>query len=106
MKTSIIVGLVLLSLWLWLRAWWWKRAANERPDMRWKAMAQELYGRLLIHHEHQSETCNVFFEQNGKPLDFSTDLGEAYQESDMYEKTTSVLWEYRNLAHDLRKEGQ
>jgi len=42
-------------------------------------------------HKKTSETCNVFFEQDGKPIDIVTDLGEAYQESDLCSQVYQAL---------------
>jgi hypothetical protein len=46
---------------------------------------------LRNHHAHASESCNVFFEQDGKAIDIATDLGEAYQDSELCEKTYDAL---------------
>lgn len=46
---------------------------------------------LRKHHLHASEGCNVFFEQDGKPIEIATDLGEAYQESALHDETCAAL---------------
>lgn len=46
---------------------------------------------LEAHHRHHQESCLVFFSQDGKPIDIETDLGEAYSESDLAEKTIEAL---------------
>lgn len=51
----------------------------------------KLQGLLRELHAKLSEKCNVFFEQDGKPIDILTDLGEAYQESALCEKVSTCL---------------
>jgi hypothetical protein len=46
---------------------------------------------LRLHHQHAQEMGSVYFEQDGKPIEMSTDLGEAYIESDLYGRTEKVL---------------
>jgi len=46
---------------------------------------------LRAHHQHDSESCPVFFEQDGKPIELCTDLGEAYGESALAEQTVKAL---------------
>lgn len=57
----------------------------------WRARALELNRVLRKHHEHHQEECRVYFEQDGKPIDICTDLGEAYSESGLAEETVKAL---------------
>lgn len=49
--------------------------------------------RRMLNHQHakHSETLSVYFEQDGKPIDFATDLGEAYDESELAQRTIEAL---------------
>lgn len=46
---------------------------------------------LAEHHKHHQEKCLVFFSQGGRPIDIETDLGEAYSESALAEKTSESI---------------
>lgn len=48
-------------------------------------------------HDHNSESCNVFFEQDGNPIGVSCDLGEAYQESDICDNICKALEQFNSL---------
>ena len=60
-------------------------------SQQWYDMARELGGKLAKHHKHHSEPCTVYFEQDGKPIDVLTDLGDAYQDSALAEETGDSL---------------
>lgn len=52
----------------------------------------KLQNQALNHlHAKTQEECNVFFEQDGKPIEICTDLGEAYAESALCEKVIQAL---------------
>lgn len=55
------------------------------------ASCDQLRTVLRQHHEHASESVKVYFEQDGKPIDICTDLGESYQESTLCDSTVDVL---------------
>jgi len=55
------------------------------------ARCAELEKALQKHHDHANESCVVYFEQDGKPIEISTDLAEAYQESGLWEETENAL---------------
>lgn len=57
----------------------------------------ELAAALKAQDDHHSESCVVFFEQDGKPIEISTDLGEAYQESELCEKTGKAISNYKSI---------
>ena len=67
---------------------------------RWRKMAEEAIAMLSEHHKHHQETLVVYFEQDGKPIEMSTDLGEAYLESDLAERTSDALSHF----NDMQKE--
>lgn len=56
-----------------------------------KSRVEQLKSALQKHHDHHSESCVVYFEQDGKPIEISVDLGEAYQDSDLCELTCRAL---------------
>jgi hypothetical protein len=60
----------------------------------WRAMARKLAAQLTKIHKHNSESLPVFFEQDGRPIAICTDLGEAYQESEMCAKNCATLNEF------------
>lgn len=53
--------------------------------------ANQLRRALNAQHAHHSEDLNVFFEKNGMAVLDMTNLGEAYQESGLCEKTLKAL---------------
>lgn len=61
---------------------------------------QEIADILREHHLHAMESLNVFFEQDGKPIDVAVDLGDAYGESDIYERTDEIL--HRARLHGVK----
>jgi len=46
---------------------------------------------LQAHHDRNLEKLVVYFQQDGKPVEMETDLGEAYSESALCEQTTLAL---------------
>ena len=46
---------------------------------------------LKAHHDHESQMGSVYFEQDGKPIEIATDLGEAYQDSQLCSETEAAL---------------
>jgi len=66
-----------------------RRLVEERNQLKKEIIG--LADVLQAHHKHASEAGNVYFEQDGKPIDVVTDLGEAYQESDLCDKTMAAL---------------
>lgn len=84
-------------------AWQGYNAAAKPRDARLLELEAELeqvraacaakHAVLKAMHDHASESCKVYFEEDilSKPIGEATDLGEAYQESDMCEKTEAAL---------------
>jgi HD-GYP domain-containing protein (c-di-GMP phosphodiesterase class II) len=68
----------------------WSTAACEQIA-NLNAQAAQLRGALEQCHAKMSEECNVYFEQDGKPIDICIDLGEAYQESSLCEQVYAAL---------------
>lgn len=68
-----------------------KCAELEAELERVRKQAAAMREALQKHHDHASEACNVFFEQDGKPIDICTDLGEAYQDSSLCELTLDAM---------------
>lgn len=59
---------------------------------------------LEAHHKHHQQALEVYLEQDGKPLDFSIDLGEAYSDSGLCEKTgEAIRLIQKTLSRDLPK---
>jgi hypothetical protein len=72
--------------------------SNMTTGMVMKEQVKPLVEALQMLHAKMSEECNVFFEQDGKPIDICTDLGEAYQESELCEKTCDALSSARTIG--------
>jgi len=71
---------------------------TESPSIALAEFLKPIEEALAAHHQHANESCVVYFEQDGKPIEISTDLAEAYQESDLWAKTTDVLILLRSLS--------
>ena len=63
----------------------------ERELQQSEAACASMREALQEHHNHATDTCVVFFEQDGQPIGISTDLGEAYSESLLCEKALKAL---------------
>lgn len=54
--------------------------------------ADKLRAALQEAHDHQSQSCSVFFEEGGNPVPLlPVDLGEAYQDSAQCERAVDAL---------------
>lgn len=64
---------------------------RERDEL--KAACAVKHAALKAMHDHASESSKVYFEEDilSKPIGEATDLGEAYQDSDMCQKTSDAL---------------
>lgn len=72
----------------------WRDRDQNTEDCQYCALQKQnaaLQTALRKHHTHASEECRVYFEQDGKPIDICTNLGEAYQESSLCEETLGAL---------------
>ena len=79
--------------------------ASPAPRVYTAEEIRPLMEALRKHHQHAKEGAVVFFEQDGKPSEIATDLGDAYQDSGLCEETCDALYRARTLGLlDERKE--
>jgi len=63
-----------------------------------QSIMDALAGALEKHHAHAQESCPVTFAgPDDSPQDVPTDLGEAYQESELWDQTRDALCAYKGL---------
>ena len=72
----------------------------ERERDQWRNSARELRGVLSDLHNHNSQTCSVYFEQDGRPTYIACDLGEAYSESVLCERASSAIAKHNKMSVD------